>query len=111
MILSSLPNEKQIPKFCKHAGSIEVERAVHTIEGDEEHEDDKDAQGVEEGSLFPPEVGGNGDVEDKDAIWNQEKEMHDKDESNKQSGTAYLWIKLPFCLPFAEVTKITSWTW
>ena len=101
------------PKFCKHAGSIEVERAVHTIEGDEEHEDDKDAQGVEEGSLFPPEVGDidNGDVDDKDAIWNQEKEMHDKDESNKQSGTAYLWIKLPFCLPFAEVTKMTSWTW
>ena len=45
---------------------------------------------MEEGSLFPPEVGGNGDVEDKDATCNQVKEMHDKDESNKQSGTAYL---------------------
>ena len=45
---------------------------------------------MEEGSLFPPEVGGNGDVEDKDAACNQVKEMHDKDESNKQSGTVYL---------------------
>ena len=78
------------PKFCKHAGSIEVERAVDPIEGDEEHENDEDAQGVEEGSLFPPVLGDNGDVDDKGATCNQVKEMHAKDESNKQSGTAYL---------------------
>ena len=78
------------PKFCKHAGAVEVERAVDPIEGDEEHEDDKDAQGVEEGSFFPPMVGVHGDVDDKDATCNQVKEMHDKDESNKQSGTVYL---------------------
>ena len=80
----------QSPEFCKHAWSIEVERAVDPIEGDEEHKDDKDAQGVEEGSLFPPALGVYGDVDDKDATCNQVKEMHDKNESNKQNGAAYL---------------------
>ena len=45
---------------------------------------------MEEGSLFPSEVGVNSDVDDMDATCNQVKEMHAKDESNKQSGTAYL---------------------
>ena len=81
---------EQSPKFCKHAGSIEVERAIDPVEGDEEHENNKDAQGVEKGSFLPPALGVNGEVDDKDATCNQVKEMHAKDESNKQSGVAYL---------------------
>ena len=45
---------------------------------------------MEEGSLFPSEVGVNGEDGDKDATCSQVEEMHDKDESNKQSGVAYL---------------------
>ena len=45
---------------------------------------------MEERSLFPSEVGVNGEDDDKDATCNQVKEMHAKDESNKQSGVAYL---------------------
>ena len=42
------------PKLWEHARSIEVERTIDPVERDQEHQDDQDAQGLEESSLLPP---------------------------------------------------------
>ena len=42
------------PKVSEHAGSIEVEGTVDTIERDEAHEGDQDGQGLQEAPLAPP---------------------------------------------------------
>ena len=52
--MKSVLKLKLSPELCEHAGSIEVEGAVHPIESDEEHQDDQEAQRLKKCSLFPP---------------------------------------------------------